>query len=348
MNGNIHDSSSSNESEEPVKQASEVSAESEALAKPQDSSGALVRDIGKRLKQARLDRDEKLEDMVRELKLRKVYLQALESGNWEVLPDEVYAIGFLRQYAAYLKVEIEDELHRIKSGHFKLTRPLTFPDPPVAPSRRWAWVAGIAFVLLFILFNVLGNHTDESMQEQAVVPQDSASEKQLTAQSKPAEPAASATASGLHLQETHDLLSTNKGSSRAQQQPAAVDNMAQEPAGDMNRKAVGEKPSGLQNEQTPQLIIPLHTFRFDAIDDEVWLQVYLPNATADGSGELKKEVLLRPGQFFSLQEPVNSLWLTIGNAGALQISVDGIISDPAGSIGEAGKVERDFKISAIE
>lgn len=40
-----------------------------------------------------------LDDVERRTKIRKKYLEALEDGDWSVLPGEVYARGFVRSYA---------------------------------------------------------------------------------------------------------------------------------------------------------------------------------------------------------------------------------------------------------
>ncbi|MFQ5344790.1 MAG: helix-turn-helix domain-containing protein, partial [Mariprofundus sp.] len=115
----------------------------------------LLQDIGKKLTQAREACQQSVEKPARKLNLQKRHLEALENGNWDDLPDDVYVIGFLRQYSHYLNVDLSDEIHRLKNDQYTLTKPLTFPDPPVAPSRQWAWIAGSAFILLFFAFNLV-------------------------------------------------------------------------------------------------------------------------------------------------------------------------------------------------
>ncbi len=277
-------------------------------------SAAQLKDIGRQLRKARKAHGESLDDLVRELKLRKVYFQALEKGNWDALPDEVYAVGFLRQYAAHLGLDIDVDIKRIKNRQYKLTRPMTFPDPPIAPSRRWAWITGACFIVLFIVFNVF-NYTDDDTNSIIPVP------PPLQIQPEPAVIA-----------------------------PAAVQPDAQpEP----HMADAAKDASAVASKTASKIVLdetlrPLHSFRFDAIDDAVWLQVYLPDADGLMIGELRKEVLLQPGHHITLDEPVNHLWLTTGNAGALQISVDGNIVHAAGTLGDIGKVLHDYQISADE
>jgi len=66
----------------------------------------------KLLKQARLDKDLKIEDVTRELKIRKDHLRKFERK----IPDPlgVYELGYLRSYANYLGVGIHDYIEERK------------------------------------------------------------------------------------------------------------------------------------------------------------------------------------------------------------------------------------------
>jgi cytoskeletal protein RodZ len=63
--------------------------------------------IGEYLKHSRLERRLQLEDISEELHIRRQYLAALEADEWDKLPGEVYAIGFLRSYARFLGVDAD-------------------------------------------------------------------------------------------------------------------------------------------------------------------------------------------------------------------------------------------------
>ena len=60
--------------------------------------------IGQLLKETREAKGLKLEDVSNILYLRKSIIDALESGNWDKLPHQVYVKGYLNQYASYLDV----------------------------------------------------------------------------------------------------------------------------------------------------------------------------------------------------------------------------------------------------
>jgi cytoskeletal protein RodZ len=61
-----------------------------------------VRTLGETLRQARLDKGVSLADAARDTRIRRSYLEALESEDDASLPPAVYTRGFLRTYAEYL------------------------------------------------------------------------------------------------------------------------------------------------------------------------------------------------------------------------------------------------------
>ena len=58
--------------------------------------------LGETLRQARLDKGVSLADAARDTRIRRSYLEALESEDLASLPAAVYTRGFLRTYAEYL------------------------------------------------------------------------------------------------------------------------------------------------------------------------------------------------------------------------------------------------------
>lgn len=61
--------------------------------------------FGDQLKQCRLERGLSLEEVADKLRIRRPFLEALESGSWDILPGEAYFKGFLRSYAEYLGLD---------------------------------------------------------------------------------------------------------------------------------------------------------------------------------------------------------------------------------------------------
>ena len=71
--------------------------------------------IGPVLEQARRERGLTLDDVEQATKIRKRYLAGLEREDYGVLPDAVYAQGFLKTYANYLGLDGEDLSRRLKN-----------------------------------------------------------------------------------------------------------------------------------------------------------------------------------------------------------------------------------------
>ncbi|MDQ3943089.1 MAG: DUF4115 domain-containing protein [Actinomycetota bacterium] len=70
--------------------------------------------IGPVLEQARKERGLTLDDVEQATKIRKRYLAGLEREDYGVLPDAVYAQGFLKTYANYLGLDGEDLSRQLK------------------------------------------------------------------------------------------------------------------------------------------------------------------------------------------------------------------------------------------
>ncbi len=84
-----------------------------------DADAPLER-VGEDLRKARQRRGEDLADISRVLKIRPHYLIAVEENHFDALPGRVYAIGFVRSYAAYLGLDAGDFVDRLKAemdGH---------------------------------------------------------------------------------------------------------------------------------------------------------------------------------------------------------------------------------------
>lgn len=62
------------------------------------------------LRCARQAKKIKLEDAAKKLNIHYKYLQALENGNYKELPSGVYGKNFLREYASYLDLDIDEIL----------------------------------------------------------------------------------------------------------------------------------------------------------------------------------------------------------------------------------------------
>jgi cytoskeletal protein RodZ len=112
--------------------------------------------LGETLRQARLDKGASLADAARDTRIRRSYLEALETEDLAALPPPVYTRGFLRTYAEYLGLNAQAmvDLYQPAARH-EPTPTLRPAVPHVAlprsiPVRPVLYgLGGLAFVLLF-------------------------------------------------------------------------------------------------------------------------------------------------------------------------------------------------------
>lgn len=71
-----------------------------------------MKEIGSQLQKARLKKNLSLSDVQEITKIRSVYLEAMENGNFEKIPGEVYRKGFLVNYANALEIDSNPLLER--------------------------------------------------------------------------------------------------------------------------------------------------------------------------------------------------------------------------------------------
>jgi cytoskeletal protein RodZ len=103
-----------------------------------------------------------------QIRIRSVYLSAMEQENWDAIGAPVYIRGFLRTYARYLKLDPEEAVAEFNA---------TLPEPPAPKSieperspasRRYGllliWAAGTVAVLLvaFVVYNELTLRSERS------------------------------------------------------------------------------------------------------------------------------------------------------------------------------------------
>jgi len=85
---------------------------------PRKTSGdadVALESVGQELSKARQRSGKMLMDVWRELKINPDYLLAIEESRFEALPGRVYAIGFVRSYAAYLGLNADELVDRLKA-----------------------------------------------------------------------------------------------------------------------------------------------------------------------------------------------------------------------------------------
>ncbi len=98
-------------------------------AEPAEETGAAG--VGALLKASRLRVGDDLRDIAGSLRIRYVYLEAIENGQFDKLPGQIYATGFIRSYSEHLGLDSEEVVRRFKaeSSDDEPEDDLDFPKP---------------------------------------------------------------------------------------------------------------------------------------------------------------------------------------------------------------------------
>lgn len=108
--------------------------------------------IGVVLRRAREDMGATLEDVEKEIKIRRKYIIAMEEDDFDVLPGHVYVRGFLRNYARFLGIDGEalvnqyNELFALPEREQAAREP--FADQP---AQSVVWRRGLTVVAALII-----------------------------------------------------------------------------------------------------------------------------------------------------------------------------------------------------
>ena len=85
----------------------------EAMSMPAAANEDGRQAVGRRLQEARKAQGRSLGEVEREIKVHAHHVEALESGDYEALPDALWARGLLTTYANYLRLDGERLAHEL-------------------------------------------------------------------------------------------------------------------------------------------------------------------------------------------------------------------------------------------
>ncbi len=92
--------------------------------------------LGEKLKTARNEKGLSIDQISRDTNISIRYLEALESENFSIFPGEPYLIGFIKNYGAYLDLDIQKliSLYRaLKIQEQPIPVEQLLKSPPQAP-----------------------------------------------------------------------------------------------------------------------------------------------------------------------------------------------------------------------
>ena len=105
--------------------------------------------VGAYLREARENTERSVADVAQTLRIRRVYLQAIEDGRFDELPGTTYAVGFVHSYATYLRLDVPTIVERFKreASGIDSAQELEFPTP--VPEGRFP--GGVVVTLCLVL-----------------------------------------------------------------------------------------------------------------------------------------------------------------------------------------------------
>ncbi|MEX2297746.1 MAG: RodZ domain-containing protein [Dongiaceae bacterium] len=209
--------------------------------------------VGRLLRETRESYQQDIAAVSQQLRIRGVYLRAIEDGNYQALPGSTYAVGFVRSYSEYLGLDPLELVRRFRDEAALVNRrtQLVFPVPTAEAKVPSGAVLLIGLVVALLAYGGWFYLSDrdrdlvdmipavpESLQEMAnaTIGTDDESESEISASSataaeapaQPAEPAVAETAT--ILGETPVVAAEASDTGSAATAPAATATATSDPA----------------------------------------------------------------------------------------------------------------------
>ncbi len=104
---------------------------------------------GAQLKEARIQAKCSLQEIADKLRIRKLYLEAIENGDWNVIPSETYARGYIKIYCNFLQMDYQSLLYsaeqNVSNNNIAPSEEIKPPPPRLLPNK-WI-IAGCLFLV---------------------------------------------------------------------------------------------------------------------------------------------------------------------------------------------------------
>jgi cytoskeleton protein RodZ len=323
-------------------------------APAQDQSELAAREIGRALRESREARGEELDEVADFLRIRPAYLAALEQGELRALPGRPYVVGFLRAYAAYLGLDGDVLVASLKGSLDRLAgQPALSYREPIAEARRGTAVMVTASLVLaasvyagyYAIYRVDRGGVEPVAEAPGEVAKLASDTLRRGADAAKAEAAAPAE------------RTAPQHAARAAVPPIPALAAPEERNADAGSAVAAELPDNRPLRAAPAGPSPARQ-QLALLDSE---QVAAPHpaASADGSARLAlvatgsswiqvrsagkdyvRTRTLEPGERFPLPNR-NDLALSTGDAGTLEVVVDG---ESRGPLGQAGQIVKNLPL----
>ncbi|CAM3360609.1 helix-turn-helix domain-containing protein [Marinicrinis lubricantis] len=268
-------------------------------------------DLGEILKTARTEKGITLDELQDQTKIRKTYLEAIEAGNYKILPGNFYVRAFIKSYAEAVGLDPAEVM-----SHYQNDIPKPEPEPAAVENSRprssrlrntdkiAKWASSLlllSFIVLIavVIYTFVVKGDDGSNESVDNNPPITDSRSNLEA----------GLVNGGDEEQADDGEKPADNGASEEQEPE------QEPVQEVEVSYVGTDSSTYiyTINNTKELSV-----EFIAANGECWAQVKSGNS----NGEVLVEKKYNKGEqeTFTAQ---NSLWIRMGNPSAVQIKVNG-------------------------
>jgi len=280
-------------------------------------------DVGNDLRAARENLGWTLDEVGASLRIKPQFLRAIEEGDIRDLPGNAYAVGFLRSYASIVRLDPIEVTRRFRAEAREVNRKTALQFPAPVPERG---VPAGAMVLLGVVIAIgayVGWYRMSGERQSAAVVQQVP--ERLATLAEPAKPAALPQVAGTGP--AGPAVSTTPGMLLA---PPAMPGSPVSPGS----APTVSSPTQAQAAPVPPPAPPEEGRITVRARSDTWVQV------RDPKGAIVLNRVLRPGETWTAP-PRPQLLLTTGNAGGMDLLVDGVV---APSLGAGGGVRRDIPL----
>jgi cytoskeleton protein RodZ len=291
--------------------------------------------LGSDLRMARERLGWALPDVALNLRVRLVFLVAIEEGRFGALPGHTYALGFVRSYAKLLGLDTEEITRRFRNeardlaGRTALEFPAPVPDRGV-PAGAVVFLGCVLAIAAYIgWYHVSGERTGSAVVE--TVPDRLAPLATLSLAPPPRPvPVAPVAPAPVEMTPAQMGLPSYPPISAGAAMPPPFFSVARPTP--FNSPA--PPPAGQSSSVTNEPIVSDDSRIIIRARVDSWVQV------RDKAGQTLLNRVLRPGESYSVP-PKQQLSFTTGNAGGVDLIVDGVA---APSLGGNGVVRRDLPL----
>ncbi len=274
--------------------------------------------VGEILRRTRVHYGQTLDDVSGYLRIRASQLEALEKGEIDKLPGRAYAIGYVRTYSEYLGLDGEKMIQLLKtqSGGRTSKPDLHFPVPASeSKGPNIGVIVGSLAVLVLVIgvwmaLNATGKDSDSDVNAVPNVPADIRAATDPVTTQAPAEVTTSVQVPMTEMQ-TQDAVPVPVEAAAEPALPAPAENVVPE--------------------QKREITIN--------VKERAWVEV------RDRQGKTILSRILNPGEVFLVPEENYGLSLDTGNAGGLELLVNG---QPLLPLGKRGDILRGLILDGDE